>query len=228
VCQSRAQGGRRCATHTRRAFTAALSALHSAGDDSTRETARIDGTNAVLAHASTRRGRLEVDNEVIQAEERGDTQTEAWLTSILRRAPWPPSLSAPDLKTPPPMTFTDADRQPQDTDQSFGISDHTTRVDPRILIPYRDKDASTNPRDPARMDALRADVAEHGIGNPLALFHDGKRACLAEGNHRLGVALEQTLPDVPLRIIRLRSLNEVSNFAKDSKSITAELRVHLR
>lgn len=123
--------------------------------------------------------------------------------------------------------FTDADRQPQDADQTFGISDHVVTIPPALLVPYRDKDASVRPRDAARMEALRADVAEHGIGNPLALFHDGRRATLAEGNHRLAVALEQAHAGVPLRVIRLRNLSEVSDFAKDSVKITEALRPYL-
>jgi hypothetical protein len=123
--------------------------------------------------------------------------------------------------------FTEQDRMPQHPDESFGVSDHTTRMSPHLLVPYRDKDASTHPRDPERMDALRKDVAEHGVGNPLALFHDGRRATLGEGNHRLAVALEQEHEDVPVRVIRLQSLNQVSNFAKSSKPVSKDLRPYL-
>lgn len=127
----------------------------------------------------------------------------------------------------PAPVFTRADRSPQHPDERFGVSDHTTCVPPAVLVPYRDRDRSTSPRDPQRMAAVRTDIAAHGIGNPLALFHDGTRACLAEGGHRLAVALEQDLVEVPLRVIRLRSLGEVSNFAKDSEPISTELAPYL-
>lgn len=66
MCQSQAEGGRRCAAHTRPAYRQAVEkALDPPGYSlfGVRQ-AREEGRAAVLAHASTPTGRVEVEAEV--------------------------------------------------------------------------------------------------------------------------------------------------------------------
>lgn len=59
MCQSKANGGRRCAAHTRPGFHAALLTIQEA-DDSERPMLLHAGRHAFLAHALTRQGHAEV------------------------------------------------------------------------------------------------------------------------------------------------------------------------
>lgn len=125
------------------------------------------------------------------------------------------------------IVFTAADRVMQDSDSTFGLSDHVMIIPTELVIAIRWTDRAITPRDPARYEALRADVQKHGIGNPLAVFHDKRRVCLAEGEHRIAVAVSVGLTEIPVRVIRLASLNEVSRFMKHSHPIRAALRPYL-
>lgn len=58
--------------------------------------------------------------------------------------------------------------------------------------------------DPQSWDASKADIAEHGIRNPITLEYNPAQhaAYVGEGNHRLTWARELGLPTVPVRISR--------------------------
>lgn len=63
MCQSQAEGGRRCAAHTRPAYRKALDEVLSAYSLAGVRRAREVGRAAVMAHAMTPTGRAEVEAE---------------------------------------------------------------------------------------------------------------------------------------------------------------------
>lgn len=63
MCQARAEGGRRCAAHTRVAFRRAVEEVLSSYSKATCRDAREAGRAAVVAHAMTPTGRVEVEAE---------------------------------------------------------------------------------------------------------------------------------------------------------------------
>ncbi|MFI5607085.1 ParB N-terminal domain-containing protein [Amycolatopsis sp. NPDC051903] len=54
---------------------------------------------------------------------------------------------------------------------------------------------------PRHLDALTADIAEHGIHTPLRLGFNEHFAIL-DGNHRIAVALRLGLVEVPVALVR--------------------------
>lgn len=63
MCQSRADGGRRCAAHTRSVYRKALDEVLSASSLAGVRRAREQGRAAVVAHATTPTGRVEIEAE---------------------------------------------------------------------------------------------------------------------------------------------------------------------
>lgn len=84
MCESLADGGRRCAAHTRPAYEAAMARLGGATDPTEQAEARATGTGEVAAFASTRSGRPEVEQAFVAAELARDHETAAWLATALR------------------------------------------------------------------------------------------------------------------------------------------------
>lgn len=84
MCESLAEGGRRCAAHTRPAFDEAIAAIVAAPDDAARNEARAQGIGAVAAHASTRTGATEVAALREAAEQGNAPQVAAWLATCER------------------------------------------------------------------------------------------------------------------------------------------------
>lgn len=54
--------------------------------------------------------------------------------------------------------------------------------------------------EPAVPNALRDNVAEHGILTPLQIYTDGIHAVLRDGHHRLAIARELGLITVPISV----------------------------
>lgn len=64
MCQSKAAGGRRCATHTRPAAWAAIQYVMDADSNAVARDRRTAGRAAVVAHARTAMGREEMEEVV--------------------------------------------------------------------------------------------------------------------------------------------------------------------
>lgn len=64
MCQSQADGGKRCAAHTRPAFKKAMSALLAAAPGPERDRTYDEHRARLLDHASTRTGLNELANEI--------------------------------------------------------------------------------------------------------------------------------------------------------------------
>lgn len=72
MCQSLAQGGRRCASHTRPKFHAAVDAVNTAKTRRAQTEAQVHGLDAVAFHAATPTGKVEVAALLAHAERTGD------------------------------------------------------------------------------------------------------------------------------------------------------------
>jgi hypothetical protein len=83
MCDSLAEGGRRCAAHTRPPFQTALNRVYNASENDKGE-ARAAGVVAVSAHASTRTGAQEVDALIEHAVNDRRHDHAAWLTTCRR------------------------------------------------------------------------------------------------------------------------------------------------
>lgn len=83
MCDSIADGGRRCAAHTRGPHLAALTRVAEAATADKSE-ARASGVVDVSAHASTRTGAQEIDTLIQVATSEGDHDQAAWLTTCRR------------------------------------------------------------------------------------------------------------------------------------------------
>ena len=87
MCESAAEGGKRCAAHTRPQFTTTMTALRESAlfNRGKIRTARsADGETTLMivrAHASTPAGLKEVDLAIKEFKELRDVQTGAWLTT---------------------------------------------------------------------------------------------------------------------------------------------------
>lgn len=78
-----------------------------------------------------------------------------------------------------------------------------------ILEKYSEYDRVREPRNtPEEMAALKQDIMQHGIRNPLTMLYDPWTgyALLGEGNHRLAIAKELGLTELPVRVLRVRGL----------------------
>lgn len=64
MCQSQAEGGRRCAAHTRPAYRKAVDEVLDACTSHRARSARESGYASVVAHAMTTAGRVEVEADV--------------------------------------------------------------------------------------------------------------------------------------------------------------------
>lgn len=85
MCQSVAEGGRRCASWTRPRFQAALDVLASSSTPRARLDAQVFGINAVAQHAATPSGATEVDDLIAQFEA-SDDRMASFLRSAKTRA----------------------------------------------------------------------------------------------------------------------------------------------
>lgn len=83
MCDSLADGGRRCAAHTRGSYLWALARVGDAADSDKGE-ARAAGVVDVSAHASTRTGAQDVDRLIDEATTAGNHEQAAWLTTCRR------------------------------------------------------------------------------------------------------------------------------------------------
>jgi putative RecB family exonuclease len=79
MCESKSEGGRRCAYHTRPKFQAALASF------ANKEPITDKITEAVVAFAATPSGSEEVAVEITSAEASGDLAKTAWLSNALKR-----------------------------------------------------------------------------------------------------------------------------------------------
>lgn len=98
MCQTQAEGGKRCATHTRPRYEALIAAMDARaaksvfnkgqGRQEARRTFEVDDENALnvaINHASTPSGFKQVTDDVDRFRTEGDQQTVAFLTSALKR-----------------------------------------------------------------------------------------------------------------------------------------------
>lgn len=81
MCQSQAEGGKRCAAHTRPGFEAALTTVGSARGGVALIEAQVSSMDAVAAHAATPTGAAEVADRRAAAERDGDEVTADFLRS---------------------------------------------------------------------------------------------------------------------------------------------------
>lgn len=83
MCESIADGGRRCAGHTRPPFQAAMARVDAA-EPANLAVEQADAMGEVTAHASTKTGSQEVEALRDQASAEGNRDRAAWLSSCLR------------------------------------------------------------------------------------------------------------------------------------------------
>lgn len=81
MCQSVAEGGRRCAAHTRPGFETALASVTSAHGLSAVVTAQVEAMDAAAAHAATPAGAREVADRIVALTAQGDEVTADFLRS---------------------------------------------------------------------------------------------------------------------------------------------------
>jgi hypothetical protein len=81
MCQSQAEGGKRCAAHTRPGFESALTTVSAARGGLALIEAQVSSVDAVAAHAATPTGATEVAQRREQAERDGDEVTADFLRS---------------------------------------------------------------------------------------------------------------------------------------------------
>lgn len=91
MCQSHAEGGRRCAAHTRVAYTQAIGDVLGATTPGQVYRAREFAREAVIAHAMTPTGHTEVEADIAKVRAnrhayQDATNTAMWLTQCLYEA----------------------------------------------------------------------------------------------------------------------------------------------
>lgn len=96
------------------------------------------------------------------------------------------------------------------------------------LAKYREFDRRTQPFG-TDMDTLKADIAQNGFREPLILTYgaEDNKVSLGDGNHRLGVAQELGIKELPVRVITRQKIGNNVGVAvpgyKGEKSIPAGL-----
>ena len=79
------------------------------------------------------------------------------------------------------------------------------------LAKYREFDRRAQPFG-TDMDTLKADIAQNGFREPLVLTYgaEDNKVSLGDGNHRLGVAQELGIKELPVRVITRKKLSSDS------------------
>lgn len=84
-----------------------------------------------------------------------------------------------------------------------GFTSNTEMVSVKTMDKFKEF-TREKPMNQERFDELKADIKENGIQEPLILqyYQHSKSVLLIEGNHRLRIAKELGLKEVPVRVSR--------------------------
>lgn len=111
-----------------------------------------------------------------------------------------PAMAVKPVDTPTPQQRT-LDNFNANADSTYGKTTELINIDE--LQKYAEFDRKSSPLlSKEKYAALKADIAENGIKEPLILNYGAKDkiAYIGEGNHRLAIARELGITDIPVRV----------------------------